>query len=158
VGADPDKPNDIWLTLLYVMEARFQFTIFALLMTCLPLQCGAVELAANSGNSIRTLSRATLRSIFTMRMTEWPDGTPVRVFVLGDKVPLHVEFTKQVLGVFPHQLRRAWNRRIYSGTGQAPIRVGSEAEMYLRLSVTPGAIGYLSEGLVDGEVRTIEIE
>lgn len=93
-----------------------------------------------------------------MRMTQWPDSTPIRVFVLGDKNPIHSEFSKTVLGVFPHQLRRAWNRQIYSGTGQAPIKVKSEAEMILKIESTQGAIGYLPKDQINEQVRSIEIE
>ncbi len=118
----------------------------------------ALEIVTHPLNETRTLSISTLRSIFSMRMTQWPDGTPIRVFVMGDKDPLHAEFSKQVLGVFPHQLRRAWNRQIYSGTGQAPAKVNTEAEMRTKVETTPGAIGYLTEDQQDEDVRVIEVE
>jgi hypothetical protein len=91
-------------------------------------------------------------------MTQWPDGTPVRVFVLGDKNPLHAAFSKQILGVFPHQLRRAWNRQIFSGTGQAPNKVETATEMHYQIENTSGAIGYLPEEQLNEHIRTIEIE
>ncbi|MEN8179650.1 MAG: substrate-binding domain-containing protein, partial [Pseudomonadota bacterium] len=108
------------------------------------MPAAALEVITNPINETNTLSISTLRSIFSMRMTQWPDGTPIRVFVMGDKEPLHSAFSKQVLGVFPHQLRRAWNRQIYSGTGQAPAKVNTEAEMRTMVEQTPGAIGYLA--------------
>ncbi len=93
-----------------------------------------------------------------MRMTSWPNGMPIRVFVLGDKNDLHADFSKRILGVFPHQLRRAWNRQIFSGIGQAPERVESEAEMRNRVAETPGAVGYLSEDMINEQIRTIAVE
>lgn len=121
-------------------------------------QPGALEVVTNPLNQTNSLSISTLRSIFSMRMTQWPDGTPIRVFVLRDKDPLHAEFTKQVLGVFPHQLRRAWNRQIYSGTGQAPAQLETEGEMHTKVEKTPGAIGYLTENQDNENIRIIEIE
>ena len=53
-----------------------------------------------------SLSADTLREIFFMRLTSWPDGTPIRVFVLPDKHPLHVRFAKEVLGVYAFNSRR----------------------------------------------------
>ena len=106
-----------------------RYGLAAFLMLCASAQASTLEIVTNPSNQEKSLSLSSLRAIFSMRMTQWPDGTPIRVFVLGDKNPIHAEFSKQVLGVFPHQLRRAWNRQIYSGTGQAPSKVESEAEM-----------------------------
>jgi len=99
-----------------------------------------------------------VRSIFSMRMTSWPDGMPIQVFVLGDKTPLHSEFSKKILGVFPHQLRRAWNRQIYAGIGQAPAKLESEEEMLDKIATTPGAIGYISEDMINEQIRKIAVE
>jgi ABC-type phosphate transport system substrate-binding protein len=136
----------------------FRYGLAALLLLSISLQATAVEVVVNSSIEQQKLPLSTLRAIFSMRMAQWPDGTPIRVFVLGDKNPEHAAFSKQVLGVFPHQLRRAWNRQIYSGTGQAPNKVESAEEMRFQIEKTPGAIGYLPEEQVNGHIRTIEIE
>ncbi|MCU7922036.1 MAG: substrate-binding domain-containing protein [Candidatus Thiodiazotropha sp. (ex Dulcina madagascariensis)] len=128
------------------------------LLLCLCGTAQSVDLVINPDVSQETVSRNTLRSIFSMRMTRWPDGTPIHVFVMGDKTNLHADFSKQILGVFPHQLRRAWNRQIYSGMGQAPTKVESEAEMREQVEKTPGAIGYLSKENINERVRTISVE
>ena len=39
----------------------------------------------------------------------------------------------------------AWDRLVFSGTGQAPDTVTSTEEMLARVASTPGAIGYLSQ-------------
>jgi len=93
-----------------------------------------------------------------MRLREWPDGTPVRVFVLGDKHPLHERFCKQELGVLPHRLRRTWDRAVFAGVGQAPEQVSEVDEMIQRIATIPGAIGYLPEDRVDETVRKLTIE
>jgi ABC-type phosphate transport system substrate-binding protein len=135
-----------------------RYGLAALLLLCVSLHAGAVEIVVNPSIKQQTLTLNTLRAIFSMRMTQWPDGTPIRVFVLGDKNPEHAAFSKQILGVFPHQLRRAWNRQIYSGTGQAPNKVDTTAEMRYQIEKTPGAIGYLPKEQINGHIRTIEIE
>lgn len=135
-----------------------RYGLAALLMLSASLHAGTMEVVTNPSIKEQTLSLSSLRSIFSMRMTQWPDGTPIRVFVLGDKDPSHAEFSKEVLGVFPHQLRRAWNRQIYSGTGQAPTKVETQAEMRYQIEMIPGAIGYLPEDQLNEHIRTIEIE
>jgi ABC-type phosphate transport system substrate-binding protein len=132
--------------------------IAILTFLCLSPQSMAVDLVVNQAVSVETLSRSMVRSIFSMRMTSWPDGLPIQVFVLGDKTALHAEFSKQILGVFPHQLRRAWNRQIFAGTGQAPAKLESEEEMREMVAKTPGAIGYISEDKMNDQIRKIDIE
>jgi len=105
----------------------------------------AVDVLVNAGQAGQDISRARLRGIFGMRLRAWPDGTPVRVFVLEDKDSLHQDFCKTELQMYPYQLRQDWDRLLYSGTGQPPVQVGSEAEMLKRVSETPGAIGYVRE-------------
>jgi ABC-type phosphate transport system substrate-binding protein len=92
-----------------------------------------------------SLSADTLREIFFMRLTSWPDGTPIRVFVLPDKHPLHVRFSKEILGVYPFQLRAAWDRLVFSGTGLIPHVVETIGEMRERVRGTPGGIGYVEK-------------
>lgn len=100
----------------------------------------------------------TLRAIFGMRLRDWPDQTPIRVFVLPDDNQTHNAFAKQILNIFPHQLRLAWDRLVFSGTGQAPIEVASEQEMRAKVATTPGAIGYLSKSMVNDSVRILPIQ
>jgi ABC-type phosphate transport system substrate-binding protein len=121
-------------------------------------QEGEPRVITNSGQEIESISRDALRAIFGMRLQSWRDNKPTRVFVLKDNHPLHQAFAKQVLNIYPHQLRLAWDRLVYSGTGQAPIQVDSETEMLKRLKDTPGAIGYLSDSMVDDSVRVLEIQ
>lgn len=124
-------------------------TAIACLMLLLPLllvfPATAEVLIVNSSVNIHSLSRKTARAIFSMRLRSWEDGTPITVFVLSDRDPVHRRFVQSVLGMFPHQLRRSWDRYRYTGIGQAPIQVANEAEMLSRVNGTPGAIGYLQQ-------------
>ncbi len=106
------------------------------------------------GNDARLL----LRAVFGMRLRAWPDGQPIRVFVLEDDHPVHRRFAKTVLSVFPYHLRRTWDKQVYSGTGQAPSQVGSQQAMLEAVSGTAGAIGYLTTDQVDANVRVLKVE
>lgn len=116
----------------------------------------AVEIITHPNTNIN-LSRNLLRSVFSMRLRTWQNGTPIQVFVLPDDAPLHSTFAKKKLNVFPYQLRSAWDRLVYSGTGQAPLVVHSEEEMRTKVATTPGSIGYLSEDKVDSSVQVVHI-
>ncbi len=104
------------------------------------------------------LSKSTLQAIFGMRLRKWPNGAPIKVFILSDENPLHIQFCKLILNAFPHQLKRAWNRLVYSGTGQAPIEVASTEQMLARIATTSGAIGYIDRSLLNDQVRSIQIK
>ncbi len=108
--------------------------------------------------STNQLSRNLLRSIFSMRLRTWQDGPPIKVFVLPDDAPIHSLFAKQQLNIFPYQLRTIWDKFTFTGTGQAPLTVQSEDEMYALITSTPGAIGYLSESRIDEHVRVIHVD
>jgi len=108
--------------------------------------------------SVKSLSANTLRAIFGMRMRTWQDGTMIRVFVLSDDASLHQKFSKETLNVFPYQLRSAWDRLVFSGIGQAPVKVNSIEEMLVKVASTPGSIGYLWKANVDGSVDVLQVE
>lgn len=103
----------------------------------------AADVIVSPSLSSITLDRGLLRAVFTMRVREWPDGTPVRVFVLPDDSPLSDLFYRERLGMYSYVLRRAWDRMVFTGTGFAPTVVESEKEMIERVRSTPGAIGYV---------------
>lgn len=92
----------------------------------------------------QAFSRDFLLAVFSMRVTRWPDGSPIRVFVFPDRHPQHHLFVKRQLKIFPYQLRNIWDRQVFTGTGESPRTVSDAAEMYQQVSQTPGAIGYLN--------------
>jgi ABC-type phosphate transport system substrate-binding protein len=104
------------------------------------------------------LSVNLLRAIFSMRLRTWPDGKAIKVFVLEDNDALHHVFSKEKLNVFPYQLRLAWDRLVFSGTGQAPINVDSQEEMLSKIASTPGAIGYLETSYISDDIHVLQIK
>jgi len=118
----------------------------------------AVYVVVNSANPQTTISQTGLAAIFNMRLRHWSDESPITVYVLQDEDPLHKTFCKQKLHVFPHQIRKGWNRLVFSGTGQAPVLIETKEEMLKRISDTPGAVGYLSGKDLTADVKILDIE
>ena len=114
---------------------------------------GSVDIITSKDHADKPLDRATIRAIFSVRLRQWPDGVPVRVFVLPDNNPLHVQFCREQLGTFPYVLRASWDRLVYTGTGIAPEIVANEREMRERVAATRGAIGYISVPDTTGFLR-----
>jgi len=109
-------------------------------------------------SSHKQLSLASARAVFSMRLNTWPDGTPIRVFVLPDRHPAHASFARNRLNMFPYQLRREWDRQVYSGVGVAPTEVPTLETMKSLVAQTPGSIGYIDKGEVDDTVQILQIQ
>jgi hypothetical protein len=119
--------------------------LFASLSGAGALRAQTAQIIVGPGLEGISLDRDLLRAIFTMRLRAWPNGPPVRVFVLPDSDPLSDRFYREQLGMYSYVLRAAWDRMVFTGTGLAPTVVHSEQEMRERVRLTPGAIGYVSK-------------
>ena len=115
-------------------------------------------LIANPSVEIDHLNRDAARAMFAMRQRTWPDGQSARVFVLPNDDQSHERFVKQFLNVYPHQLQMAWDRVVFSGTGQAPSQVDSELQMLEQVASTPGGMGYLEKKYLDERVNVIPLD
>lgn len=143
----------------FVLSGKSLFGLTLALGTLLFLSSVSAdqELVAHPSVDQDEISLNTTRLIFSMQLARWPDGRPMRVFVLPDNSRAHRSFSKDLLSLYPRQLRRVWDRRIYSGTGQAPETVADETEMRRRVASTPGAIGYLPSEMIDDSVHVLQI-
>lgn len=131
--------------------------IYGIVLTLSPLAADTAEVIAHRGVSTTTLTVSMARAMFGMRQNKWPDGTPLKVFVLSDAHPLHKALCREVLDVFPYQLRQSWDRQVYSGTGQAPTELTSEEQMISQVSATRGAIGYVKKASNSDAVRIVPV-
>ncbi len=147
----------------------FRWKKFNAIFCCVLLSCllfvtneaqahGHYRIVTHTGVSEQSLSVNVLRAIFSMRMRNWSDGSLIKVFVFADDDAVHHDFSKEQLNVFPYQLRLAWDRLVFSGTGQAPIRVNSYEEMLTKVANTPGAIGYLESNYINDDIHVLQIK
>lgn len=118
-----------------------------------------MRVIVNDAAPVATLSRTTLRAIISMRIRQWPDGTPIMVYVLPDRDDRHREFCKEILRVFPYVLRDTWDRLVFTGTGQAPVEIPTQEELIRHVAQTPGAIGYarVDAHIEHEDTRTLQV-
>ncbi|MGY2463122.1 hypothetical protein [Vreelandella sulfidaeris] len=150
--------HDMVRRIARVMVATLLMAYFLLATAQVIAREPPVLLVANPNVTTHWLNQDTTRAIFAMRQRTWPDGQAVRVFVLDSSDPVHARFTKKQLSVYPHQLQLAWDRMVFSGTGQAPNRVSTQTEMRDRIASTPGALGYLEREYVDDSIQVISMD
>lgn len=105
----------------------------------------------------KDLSVEQIRRIFSMRQTTWSNDQTITVYVLANQHQTHQVFSTKVLGMFPYQLDRIWNKLVYSGLGEEPIKLQSEEEMLERVSQKPGAIGYVMQSIDVDRINVIKV-
>ena len=118
----------------------------------------ATEIVVNKSVSTAGFSTAEARAIFAMQKRFWQNNKQIKVFVLPDNNPVHKDFVKNILHMFPHQIRRVWERMTFTGTGAAPIMLDSEQEMIDKIANTPDAIGYLNSVPKNENIHSFEQE
>jgi len=121
--------------------------ILIVVLLCLPCSSAfALEVIVNRSVAENHLDQGIdLRAIFSLRTRYWSDGELIHIFVLPDNNSIHQVFVKDKLQMFPYQLRRTWNRIIYTGAGQAPTTVYSVQKMLEKVKTTKNAIGYIDK-------------
>lgn len=133
----------------------YVLTVFYIFASFSPV-AKATEIVVNKTVPAEEYSAADLRAIFTMQKRVWANNRQIKVYTLSDNNPLHKDFVKNNLNMFPHQIRRVWDRMTYSGTGSAPVELDSEQQMIDKIANTPDSIGYLSSKPNNENIRSIE--
>ncbi|MBU2979845.1 hypothetical protein [Alteromonas sp. C1M14] len=136
---------------------RFYAASFAICVA-FPALATDVKVILNPELTQTSLSHTEVRQIFSARQQYWSDGTKITVYVLGSNTPTHQVFCREILRIFPYQLERLWNQIIYSGQGDRPVTVDSEAEMIDAVARTPGAVGYAYRGVIHSGVQEVAIQ
>ncbi|OUS29472.1 hypothetical protein A9Q99_09020 [Gammaproteobacteria bacterium 45_16_T64] len=120
---------------------------------------GAVSLVliANDDVSIKRLSYEDLRAIYSLRRVRWPNGVAIHPLVLDVDGDLHRRFCREFLNVYPHQLKKGWDRMEYTGRATAPDQALNEDALVRMIRRTSGAIGYVSRDTVGESAHIISI-
>lgn len=61
----------------------------------------------------------------------------------------------RVVGRSGAQLTSHWARLVFTGRAKAPEDLADDAAVKAKVASTPGAIGYISDGAVDGTVKVV---
>ena len=83
--------------------------------------------------------------MYTMKTKFWDDGTRITVFYFDNNSSLHRRFCSNILSMSPGDFDNIVASKINTGSANSYRKVRSEEEMYSRVELIPGAIGYVSE-------------
>jgi ABC-type phosphate transport system substrate-binding protein len=114
-----------------------------------------VVAVVSTRSPVTALSKNQLLDIFLGRANRYPDGTPASPIDQAEGSPLRDEFYIKVAGQTAAQMLAYWSKIIFTGRGQPPPTVSTDAEMKKRIRDNPAAIGYIDRAAVDDSVRIV---
>jgi len=115
-----------------------------------------VVLIANKNVHIVEITDADLRAIFTGDKTRFADGShAVPVILKGG--PVHEVFLRNHVGDSPDEFRARWRKAVFTGQGAMPRTFDSESALIEYVSITPGALGYVSRVSPNNDVKCLPV-
>jgi ABC-type phosphate transport system substrate-binding protein len=127
----------------FMVPAAFAATAYA---------AGAVVAAKDSGIAVVDAEEA--KKLFLGREPQL-NGENVVLIFQRQGAPTREEFESKILGRTGADLTAYWSKLIFTGKANAPVEVGGDADVKSKVNSTPGAIGYISDGAVDGSVKVL---
>ena len=123
-------------------------TLTASLLFCSSVLAGGDVIVHPSNNA--NLDNKSISKIFLGKSKKFPDGSDATPLNL-DSGDTSKEFIKEILGKSESQMKAYWSKLLFTGKGQAPESLASDAEIIARVSSNPNMIGYVSDGAnIDG--------
>ena len=103
------------------------------------------KVVVNGANTMTEIDVGNLSRIYLKQTASWPDGSEPFPVDMAPDTELRKEFSKAVHGRDAAAIKSYWQRQIFSGNGIPPMEFNSEDDVLFFISVTPGAVGYVSD-------------
>ena len=102
------------------------------------------KVVVNSASTMTEIDVENLSRIYLKVTASWPDGSEAVPVDMAPETELRKGFSKAVHGRKVAAIKSYWQRQIFSGKGIPPMEFNSEEDVLFFVSVTPGAVGYVS--------------
>ncbi len=112
----------------------------------------------SGGSKTHDLSRQQLKRIFTSQPVTGPDGKRYVPLNHPPRTPDRVGFDRAVLGMNPDQVGRFWIDRRIRGGERPPRTVDNVTTLRRMVERLPGAIAYLRESQLGGDIEAIRVD
>ena len=135
---------------------KFSITSIAF-ATILTVSTGAlaeVSVITHPSNGDAITSKA-ISKLFLGKSKKFPNGDEAVPIDQADKSPTRKEFHTKVTRKKQSQLKAYWSRVVFTGKGQPPKVVASDAEVISLISKNPSMIGYVNSSSVTGAVKVV---
>ncbi|MEP7069664.1 MAG: phosphate ABC transporter substrate-binding protein [Usitatibacter sp.] len=116
-----------------------------------------VVAVVSAKSPITSLNTNQVADIFLGKTSRFPDGSLAVPIDQLEESPAREKFYAQFTGKSPAQLKAHWSKIIFTGRGQPPRQVASNAEARKTIADNPYAIGYLDQSQVDASVKVLAL-
>ena len=103
-----------------------------------------------------TISKKELADIFKQKKTIWENDKKLHIVILNGG-ETHKRFLWTYLRKTPVQYKLHWKTLLFSGKGRSPMIFRTEKDLMKHVSLTGGAIGYISSSANLGDVKIIKV-
>lgn len=119
--------------------------ILILVLTLFSFNLGAVDIIIwKEDETTITLDRFTVQKIFTKKITRWPNGKSIVVFIKPLSSIEHRDFVLNTLGMSPYYFREQLEEQTFSGKASSVTEIANDQQMLMKIEQTPGGIGYVN--------------
>ena len=115
---------------------------------------GQVAVIAHKSAPMDSIEKIKLLDFYTGDIRVWDDDRPVVVFDLKPRGDVRNAFYK-FLGKSSSRMKSIWMKKMLSGESDPPESMQSEEDILKKVATTPGAIGFVSQSIVNKDVKTV---
>jgi ABC-type phosphate transport system substrate-binding protein len=131
-----------------------QLVSLALILGCHTVEADVVAVVS-AKSPVTTLTKSEVADLFLGRSYRFPGGMPAVPIDQDEGTRAREEFYATFAGKSPAQVKSYWAKIIFTGRGQPPRTVSSDAEVRKILAANPQAIAYIERGAVDSSLRVL---
>ena len=101
------------------------------------------------------LDAGEVAKLFLGKASKFPGGAAATPIDLAEGDASRDEFHAKVTSKDAGQLKSYWSRLVFTGKGQPPRTVASDADVISAVAADPTAIGYVDSSAVTGDVKVV---
>ena len=131
------------------MKNIISFIVLASSMMLSALTFAEVEVIVHPSNGA-ALDKDSIQRIYLGKTRAFPGGGEAVAISMKEGTAAEGDFTKNVLGKSPKQLKAYWAKMLFTGKGAPPRQIDSAAEMVNLISANPNLIGFVPAGSAGG--------
>jgi ABC-type phosphate transport system substrate-binding protein len=112
----------------------------------------------NESNYLTSITTPELSRLFMKKTTRWTTGQTVTPLDLTASSPVRENFSRDVFGKTPAEVKAEWQAALAAGRGLPPMEAPNEPLVVAFVRANPGAIAYVSpETPLGAGVRAIRV-
>lgn len=122
---------------------------------CFSQAHAAQAVVVSAKSTVPAMTPDQVSQLFLGKTSTLPGGVAAVLIDQPEGSPARDEFYTKATGKNAAQMKALWSRLTFSGAAQPPKVVAGPAEVKKAVADTPGAIGYIDKGAVDGTVKVL---